>query len=83
LDFLSEKTFNEATDKENFTHAKLVSEYRSLRTNLPYLFTYKKYKHLGMHNTTNSLDDGYSQIAIADFLEISRSLVSKVLREEV
>ncbi|MCB4781110.1 MAG: hypothetical protein LGB62_07880 [Sulfurovum sp.] len=58
LDFLSEKTFNEATDKENFTHAKLVSAYRSLRTNLPYLFTYKKYKHLGIHNTTNSLDGG-------------------------
>ncbi|MCB4763496.1 MAG: type II toxin-antitoxin system RelE/ParE family toxin [Sulfurovum sp.] len=30
-----------------------------------------------------AVDDGYSQIAIADFLEISRSLVSKVLREEV
>ncbi|MCB4782781.1 MAG: transposase, partial [Sulfurovum sp.] len=62
---------------------KLVSAYRSLRTNLPYLFTYKKYKHLGIHNTTNSLDGGYSQIAIADFLQVSLSLVSKVLREEM
>jgi len=38
--------------------AKLVSAYRSLRTNLPYLFTHKKYKHLSIHNTTNSLDGG-------------------------
>jgi len=56
--FLAEKTFNETTGKEYFTHAKLVSAYRSLRTNLPYLFTYKNYKHLDMHNTTNSLDGG-------------------------
>jgi len=57
-DFLSEKTLNELTGKESFTHAKLVSAYRSLRTNLPYLFTYKRYKYLGIHNTTNSLDGG-------------------------
>ena len=56
--FLAEKTLNESTGKESFTHAKLVSAYRSLRTNLSYLFTYKKYKHLNIHNTTNSLDGG-------------------------
>jgi len=56
--FLAEKTLNESTGKESFTHAKLVSAYRSLRTNLPYLFTYKRYKHLHVHNTTNSLDGG-------------------------
>jgi len=56
--FLAEKTLNELTGKESFTHAKLVSAYRSLRTNLPYLFTHKRYKYLGMHNTTNSLDGG-------------------------
>ena len=57
-DFLSEKTLNALTGKESFTHAKLVSAYRSLRTNLPYLFTYKRYKYLSIHNTTNSLDGG-------------------------
>ena len=56
--FLSEKTLNETTGKEYFTHAKLVSAYRNLRTNIPYLFTYKNHKHLDMHNTTNSLDGG-------------------------
>jgi len=30
-----------------------------------------------------ALDDGYSQIAIANYLNASRSLVSKVLREEI
>ncbi len=57
-DFLAEKTLNESTGKESFTHAKLVSAYRSLRTNIPYLFTYKKHKYLHIHNTTNSLDGG-------------------------
>jgi len=56
--FLAEKTLNELTGEESFTHAKLVSAYRSLRTNLLYLFTYKKHKTLGIHNTTNSLDGG-------------------------
>jgi hypothetical protein len=56
-DFLSEKTLNVLTGKENFTHAKLVSAYRSLRTNLPYLFTYKRYKYLSICSTegTNAL----------------------------
>ena len=57
-DFLHEKTFNESTGKEYYTHAKLVSAYKSLRTNLPYLFTYKKYRQLEIQNTTNGLDGG-------------------------
>ena len=44
--------------QEFYTHAKLVSAYRSLRTNLTYLFTYKNHKHLAIYNTTNSLDGG-------------------------
>ena len=32
--------------------------YRSLKTNLPYLFTHRRYKQLGIQNTTNSLDGG-------------------------
>ena len=55
---MAEKTLNETTGKKNYTHAKLVSTHRSLKTNLPYLFTYKKYKHLSIQNTTNSLDGG-------------------------
>jgi hypothetical protein len=29
-----------------------------LRSDLPDLFTYKRYKYLSIHNTTNSLDGG-------------------------
>jgi len=61
-DFLNEKTLNESTGKESFTHAKLVSAYKSLRTNLPYLFTYKKYKYLNMGLGLEAIsnDSGYT-----------------------
>lgn len=57
-DFLAEKTTNEETGKSRFKHARLISAYRGLRANMPYLFTYKKHKHLSIQNTTNSLDGG-------------------------
>jgi len=56
--FLDEKTLNPTTLKYVSTHAKLVAAYRSLTTNLPYLFTYKNYKEFNMPNTTNALDGG-------------------------
>jgi len=45
-DFLAEKTINLDTLKESYIHQKLVSAYRSLKTNLPYIFTYKMRKIL-------------------------------------
>jgi hypothetical protein len=61
--FLEEKTLNPTTLKYVSTHAKLVAAYRSLITNLPYLFTYKNYKDFKMPNTTNALDRGiFSQL---------------------
>lgn len=56
--FLEEKTLNTTTGRLISTHAKLVAAYRSLNTNLPYLFTYKKNKNIKMANTTNALDGG-------------------------
>lgn len=56
--FLEEKTINPTTGKPVSTHAKLVAAYRSLSTNLPYLFTYKNLKEFNMPNTTNALDGG-------------------------
>lgn len=56
--FLNEKTLNPTTLKYVSTHAKLVAAYRSLTTNLPYLFTYKNLKEFKMPNTTNALDGG-------------------------
>ncbi len=34
-DFLNEKTINKVTQKETFTHYRLVVAYKSLQTNLP------------------------------------------------
>ena len=45
-EFLAERTINPDTLKESFTHQKLVSAYRSLVTNLAYLFTYKNHKDI-------------------------------------
>ncbi len=56
--FMDEKTLNEETKRWRYTHRRLRSAYRSLRTNLPYLFTYKRYPDLHIHNTTNALDGG-------------------------
>jgi len=38
------------------------SAYRSLKINLPYLFTYQKYSQLKIPNTTNSLDGYFSKL---------------------
>ena len=58
ITFLQEKTVNEETKKWHYTHRRLRSAFRSLRTNIPYLFTYKNHPDLNMQNTTNSLDGG-------------------------
>ena len=52
------KSINPTTKKASYTHPKIVSSYRSLRRNMPYLFTYKKYPNLNIHNTTNAIDGG-------------------------
>ena len=57
-EFLKERTVDFITHKWFYTHKRLRSAYRSLKTNLPYLFTYQKYPELIIPNTTNSLD-GY------------------------
>lgn len=59
-DFLKEKSINYETRRMFFTHKRLRSAYRSLKTNLPYLFTYRKYPELKIPNTTNSLDGTFS-----------------------
>ena len=56
--FLNEKSVSPTTGKFNFTHPRVRSAYRSLITNIPYLFTYKNEKNIIIHNTTNSIDGG-------------------------
>ncbi len=70
--FLKEKTTDPETGKWFFTHRRLRSAHRSLKTNLPYLFTYQKYPELNIPNTTNSLDGSFSHLK--DLLRIHRGL---------
>ena len=71
---LKEKTINQNTKKWFYTHKKLRSAYRSLKTNLPYLFTYqeKQNRHLKIPNTTNLLDGFLSHLK--DALRVHRGL---------
>lgn len=55
-DFLKEKTVHPLTDQWSYTHKRIRSAHRSLKSNLPYLFTYQKYPELNLPNTTNTLD---------------------------
>jgi hypothetical protein len=55
-DFIKEKTFAHDGRHWNYTHRRMRSAYRSLKTNSPFLFTYQKYPELNIPNTTNSLD---------------------------
>ena len=57
-EFIKEKTYNIETNKWHYKHRRLRSAYRSLKTNLPYLFTYKNFPELKIPNTTNHLDGG-------------------------
>ncbi len=63
--FIEEKTileFSNNKKKWHYTHKKVRSAYRSLKTNLPHLFTYLKYPELNMPNTTNDLDGSFSAL---------------------
>jgi hypothetical protein len=60
--FLKGRTTDPLTGEWFYTHKRLRSSYRSLKINLPYLFTYQKYSELNMPNTTNSLDGCFAYL---------------------
>lgn len=70
--FLKEKTVNPITEHWHYTHKRIRSAYRSLETNLPYLFTCQKYPELNIPNTCNSLDG--SNTTLKNLLRIHRGL---------
>ncbi|PIR56981.1 MAG: hypothetical protein COU72_03345 [Parcubacteria group bacterium CG10_big_fil_rev_8_21_14_0_10_41_35] len=61
-DFLKERTSVEGTNRWHYTHRRLRSAYKSLRKNLPYLFTFQKYPKLGIPNTTNHCDGLFAHL---------------------
>ena len=71
-DFLHERTVDPITGRSQFTHRRLRSAYRSLKTNLPYLYTYQRYENLWIPNTTNSLEGTFSHIK--DKIRVHRGL---------
>lgn len=72
LDFLKEKTIDLESGRWHFTHRRLRAAYRSLKTNLPFLFTYLKYPELNIPNTTNSLEGTFSHLK--ELVNIHRGL---------
>lgn len=61
-DFLQEKVYDPEKKRNRYLHHKLRSAYRSLKTNLPYLFIFYDYPELSIPNTTNILDGYFSVI---------------------
>ncbi len=57
-DLIDELTVNPVTGECFCTHQKVRAAYRTLRANLPYLFTYKNHKNLDIPNAINNLDCG-------------------------
>jgi hypothetical protein len=88
--FIEEKTtevFVTGRKKWYYSHGNVRSAYRSVKTNLPYLFTYLKYLELNMPNTTNSLDGSFSalkkKLGVHHGLRRDRryKVISKLLRD--
>lgn len=59
---LYERTYGTDGKHWQYTHRRLRSAYRSIKANLPYLFTCQRYPHLKIPNTTNSLDGYFSKL---------------------
>jgi len=78
--FLKERTTDPITKRWSYTHKRVRSARRSLKTNLPYLFTYLKYPELKIQKTTNSLDGSFS--FLKEKTNIHRG-ITKQLRDKV
>ena len=60
--FLNERTINPLTQKSFYTHRRLRAACRSLKTNLPWLFTFEDHPNLRIPNTTNSLEGIFADL---------------------
>jgi hypothetical protein len=61
-EFLKERTVADDHKHWWYTHRRLRAAYRSLNTNLPYLFNYQKYPELCIPNTNNSLEGYFGKL---------------------
>jgi hypothetical protein len=60
--FLTERTYKSDGKHWWYTHKRIRTAYRSLITNLPYLFSYQRYPELKIPNTNNSLEGYFSKL---------------------
>jgi len=60
--FYNERTVNLDTKKSTYKHRKLRSAYRSLKNNLPWLFTWYDYYERNIPNTTNAIDGHFADL---------------------
>ena len=60
--FMNERTLNEKTEKSHYTHKRLRSAFRSLKTNSKWLFTWYDFFDLDIPNTTNALEGHFSDL---------------------
>ena len=74
-EFLKQKTTDSETGRWFYTHKRIRSAYRSLITNLPYLYTFQKYPELKIPNTTNSLDGYFNRLK--SLINVHRGLSPK------
>jgi len=81
--FLEEKTIVLRLKRPQYTHKNVRSALRSLKTNLPNLFTYQRYSHLNIPNTTNSIDGYFASLKkkIAQHHGLRRDRRFKVIAE--
>jgi hypothetical protein len=61
-DFLNERTTSIETGRSYYTLKRLRSAYRSLNSNLPWLFTWYDYIELNIPNTTNAIDGHFADL---------------------
>ena len=61
MDFLNERKVDEK-GKKRYIHKRLRSAYRSLKTNLQWLFTWYDHIEMGIPNTTNAIDGHFADL---------------------
>lgn len=60
--FLNEKTIILGLNRPQYTHKNVRSALRSIKTNLPNLFTYLRFPELNIPNTTNTIDGYFASV---------------------
>lgn len=86
-DFLKEKTFKE-DGSWHYTHQRLRSARGSIKSNIPYLFTFEKYPELNIPNTTNELESINAKLKNLLYVhsgykhELKTKIIQEILRKK-